>query len=232
MNDNKNDYVRSLFDAVAVRYDLVNHLLSFGLDFYWRKTAVTLAVLENSRDLLDFCCGTGDFAFSFAKHAPNLKTITACDFSSTMIKRAEQKQKPNTTKIRWLIADCLNTPFEDNSFDIVSCAFGVRNLADLNAGLTQMYRLLRPGGRVCILEFSLPQNPVMQKLYLLYLMYLLPLFAGIITAKFTAYKYLAGSVKNWSRNVDLKKHLTAAGFENIAVKKLSFGIVTVHIARK
>ena len=232
MNDNNKESVRSLFDTVAARYDLANHLLSLGLDFHWRKNAVALVVLENSRDLLDFCCGTGDFAFSFAKHAPNLKTITACDFSSAMIKIANKKRKPNAAKIRWLVADCLKTPFEDDSFDIVSCAFGVRNMTDLQAGFSEMHRLLRPGGCACILEFSLPRNPILQKLYLLYLMYLLPLFAGIITAEFTAYKHLARSVKHWSENIDLKKELAAAGFENITVKELSFGIVSVHIAHK
>lgn len=232
MYSKDNDRIRSLFDAVAARYDLANHLLSLGLDFHWRKTAVALAVSDDSKNLLDFCCGTGDFAFSFAKHAPNLKTITACDFSNAMIKIANKKRKPNAAKIRWLVADCLKTPFEDDSFDIVSCAFGVRNLADLNAGLTEMHRLLRPGGCACILEFSLPRNPVMRKLYLLYLMYLLPLFAGIITAKFTAYKYLAGSVKHWSENIDLKKELAAAGFSAINAAKMTFGVVSVYIAHK
>jgi len=232
MNDNEADSVRYLFDGLAARYDAANHLLSLGLDLYWRKAAIDLAAAKISNDLLDLCCGTGDFAFGFARGAPNLKTITACDFSKAMIKIARNKRKPHSEKIRWQVVNCLNTPFEDGSFDIVSCAFGMRNLTALETGCREIYRLLRRGGRACILDFSLPRNPVLEKLYLLYLNYFLPFFGGIITGKFSAYKYFAGTVKYWSENIDLKKELTAAGFEKITVKELSFGIVTVHIAHK
>ena len=229
---NDKNQVRFLFDSVANRYDLANHLLSFGLDLYWRKKAVKLAASDDSRKVLDVCCGTGDFAFSFAKNCPKLEKIIACDFSSVMIEIAKVKQRKIPADIEWFVANCISTGFDDSSFDIISCGFGVRNLIDLKAGLTEMHRLLGPGGRTCILEFSMPKNILFRLIYLFYLNIIVPLLGGLITGKYKAYKYLAKTVKHFCETIDLKKELAAAGFREITAKSLTAGIVTIYIGGK
>jgi demethylmenaquinone methyltransferase/2-methoxy-6-polyprenyl-1,4-benzoquinol methylase len=189
--------------------------------------------------LLDMCCGTGDFAFAFARARADIGRITGCDFSSKMIELAGTKESRFKRRriyaavdMNWQVCDCTATEFESESFDIVSCAFGVRNLADLSAGLKEMHRLLRPGGRVCILEFSLPKNVVIRRVYLPYFRWILPVLGGLISGDYGAYRYLAESVRRWDRRVDLAALLHKAGFCEIVVRPLTFGIATVHVGHK
>jgi demethylmenaquinone methyltransferase/2-methoxy-6-polyprenyl-1,4-benzoquinol methylase len=183
------------------------------------------------------CCGTGDLAFSFAAGPAKLKKITGCDLSPEMVELAKEKQKQlrsekSLPEFEWAVADCTATDFENESFDIISCAFGVRNMENLPNGLTEMHRLLRPGGRACILEFSLPKGMLMRWVYLIYLNWILPLLGGIISGRFSAYRYLAKSVKQWSQTVDLQAELKNAGFNSVVTKKLSLAVVTAYIAYK
>ena len=187
--------------------------------------------------LLDMCCGTGDFAFAFAR--AGVGRITGCDFSPEMIELAGIKEskfkrrvKYADVDIEWQVCDCMATGLESESFDIVSCAFGVRNIADLSAGLKEMYRLLRRGGRVCVLEFSLPKNAVIRAVYLPYFRWILPVLGGLISGDYGAYRYLAESVRRWDRGVDLAAELHKAGFREIVVRPLTFGIATVYVGHK
>ena len=180
------------------------------------------------------CCGTGDFAISFAKSEMPPKKITACDFSQEMVQGGKAKcQKLRLdTDIEFMVQDCTATDLDDSSFDIVSCAFGVRNMADLDKGLLEMHRLLSAVGKVCILEFSLPKIKPIRWLYLAYFVCILPIIGGIISGNFVAYRYLVSSVRDWEKNIDLPKRLTAAGFEMVTVETVSFGIASIYIAKK
>jgi demethylmenaquinone methyltransferase/2-methoxy-6-polyprenyl-1,4-benzoquinol methylase len=128
------------------------------------------------------------------------------------------------------VGDCTATDFEDGSFDIISCAFGVRNMANPQKGLREMHRLLRPGGRACILEFTLPKNLLIRALYMVYFRWILPLIGGVISGKLSAYRYLADSVCKWAEEVDLAGQLKEAGFDSVEVRPLSFGIAALYLA--
>ena len=235
--DDKGRQLGAVFGGIASRYDLANHVLSCGVDFCWRRTAVAMAAPGTGDRLLDMCCGTGDFAFAFARAGAG--RITGCDFSSKMIELAGIKERKFKRRTKyadlvmdWQVCDCTATEFESESFDIVSCAFGVRNIADLSAGLKEMYRLLRPGGRVCILEFSLPKNVVIRAVYLPYFRWILPVLGGLISGDYGAYRYLAESVRRWDRQVDMGAELHKTGFCEVVVRPLTFGIATVHVGHK
>jgi len=237
-NPQESARVKTIFDTIASRYDLANHLLSMGTDYRWRRKAVQLAAPASGQTVLDMCCGTGDLVFAFIKAQPHLKMITGCDFSNEMVTIAERKQSAITTQtpatpIQWLRGDCLDTGLENETFDIISCAFGVRNMESLKKGLAEMHRLLKPGGKVCILEFSLPSNLVIRLLYLFYFRFILPVFAGLITgAKIKEYKYLVTSVMKWHKEIDLPAELLAIGFTEVAAYKHTFGLATTYLAVK
>jgi len=229
--------VRGVFGAIAPRYDLANHVLSLGVDFYWRRKAVRLMQPLAGRRVLDMCCGTGDFALAFA--CAGAAEVVGCDFSMEMIelaaakeRRLHKKGKLSGAQIGWRACDCTATDLESQSFDIVSCAFGVRNLTDLAAGLAEMHRLLRPGGQVCTLEFSLPANPVVRAAYLTYFRWVMPLAGGLITGRSAAYRYLHDSVRQWDKHVDLAAHLQNAGFQNVCATPFTCGITTLYRATR
>ena len=237
--DGKGRQLGVVFSGIASRYDLANHVLSCGVDFRWRRTAVAMAAPGTGDRLLDMCCGTGDFAFAFARASADTGRITGCDFSPGMIElagikesRFKRRRKHAIVEMDWKLCDCTATEFESESFDIISCAFGVRNLADLSAGLKEMHRLLRPGGRVCILEFSLPKKAVIRAAYLPYFRWVLPVLGGLIGGDYDAYRYLAESVRRWDRQVDMVAELHKAGFREIVARPLTFGIAAVHVGHK
>ncbi len=161
-----------------------------------------------------------------------------CDFSDEMIKLAEKKQASigksfaGATTICWLTRDCLKTGLEDETFDIISCAFGVRNMANLKKGLAAIHRLLNPGVNFCILEFSLPHNTVIRLAYLFYFRYVLPIFAALITGRFKEYNYLVTSVIKWRKQIDLHNELLQSGFTEVDEFKHSFGLAATYLAYK
>lgn len=230
--------VAGMFDGIARRYDLANHLLSGGVDFLWRRLAVKLSAPKKGDVVLDMCCGTGDLAFCFAKNSGAAKVV-GCDFSDKMVRLARLKEeklakkgKFTDTELEWSTADCTATTYDDETYDIISCGFGVRNMADLDSGLKEMHRLLKKEGRVCIIEFTLPENAVFRTAYLLYLRYILPIFGGIITGKLSAYGYFANSIVKWDKEVDLEYSLKAAGLKKVTVKPLSNGIAKIYVFEK
>jgi len=230
--------VAGMFDEIARRYDLANHLLSGGVDFLWRRLAVRLSRVKKGDIVLDMCCGTGDLGFCFAKNSEAGKVV-GCDFSGEMVRLARLKEeklakngKFGDTEFEWATSDCTATSYADDSYDIISCGFGVRNMADLDSGLKEMHRLLKKGGRVCIIEFTLPENAVFRTVYLLYLRYILPIFGGIITGKLSAYRYFADSIVKWDKEVDLGRSLEAAGLEKVTIRSLSKGIAAIYVFGK
>jgi demethylmenaquinone methyltransferase/2-methoxy-6-polyprenyl-1,4-benzoquinol methylase len=216
--------VREMFTAIAPRYDLLNHLLSANIDkLWWRRTARSFAsVLEQPGvKVLDLCCGTGDMALALRRQAPQAK-ITGADFSHTMLVLASKKNS-QPLRIKWIEADALQLPFPDQSFDLVTSAFGFRNLADYDAGLREIFRVLRPGGEYGILEFSEPQG-MMGKIYDVYFKSVLPRIGRLISGNGAAYSYLPASVQRFPQPPEILSRMNASGFREVSWTPYTFGI--------
>ncbi|MDE1155435.1 MAG: bifunctional demethylmenaquinone methyltransferase/2-methoxy-6-polyprenyl-1,4-benzoquinol methylase UbiE [Acidobacteriaceae bacterium] len=207
--------VQAMFNHIAPKYDLLNHLISMGLDrHWWRKTARAFhPVLQNPRaQILDLCCGTGDQTAALAKKRPaNSEPITGLDFSSEMLARARAKFPANN--ILWVEGDAMHLPFPDASFDLVTAAFGFRNLTDYAGGLREIARVLRPGGQIGILEANQPEG-ASAVIYNLYFSRIAPLIGGLISGDRSAYKYLPDSVRRFPRPPRMLSLMQQAGFED------------------
>ena len=216
--------VREMFTAIAPRYDLLNHLLSANVDrLWWRRTAKTFAGILSrpGARALDLCCGTGDMAFALRRHGSKVH-ITGADFSHAMLQRALAKSE-NVKAMRWIEADALHLPFPDESFDLVTSAFGFRNLADYDAGLREIRRVLRPGGEFGILECSEPPG-VLGKLYDVYFKLVLPRIGTLISGVKGAYSYLPASVARFPAPAEMRERMLAAGFHDASWTPYTFGI--------
>jgi len=220
--------VRKMFDRIAPTYERVNCWLSAGRDASWRRRAVELASIGPTDRVLDIACGTGDFARAFSKADP--QCVVGTDFSERMLALAPRGE---TDAIDWCRADALSLPFADESYSVVSCAFGVRNFQDLSAGLREMHRILRPGGRVVILEFSMPRSGPAASLYSFYFHRVLPRAARWISGdRSGAYDYLPKSVSSFLDAAGMVSALKSAGFAHVESRSLSMGIVGVFVAVK
>lgn len=217
-----------MFDRVAGRYDLLNSLMSAGLHHRWRERAADRAELSAGDSVLDVCCGTGDLAYELAgRVAPNGKVI-GCDFSEPMLDLAREKAASRGVEgVRFEWADALSLPYDAGRFDAVTVGFGVRNFADRDRGLREMTRVLRPGGRLVVLEFTEPRRPPFSTFYALWLDRLAPVL-GKLSDDPEAYAYLAESVHSFPRPHGLAEMMDAAGLERIRYTILAGGIVTIH----
>jgi len=225
--------VREMFSRIAPRYDLLNHLLSLNLDRGWRRRAAAELRASAGETVLDLCGGTGDLALAVARAAPGA-TVVCCDFAHPMLRRAAPKFARAWVGGRCLLleADGLTLPFREGSVDGITVGFGVRNLADLDAGFREMRRVLRPGGRLVVLEFSRPQGPVLSRLYRLYLGRLLPRVGDAASGASGPYGYLARTIAAWPDAPALAGRLREAGFDAVGWALLSGGIVALHTAFK
>ncbi len=233
MQEKKN--IGSLFDRIADKYDFLNHLLSLNIDRRWRHEAVAAISAGQSVDsrCLDVAIGTADLAIETAKQLPQA-TIQGLDLSVEMMRIGEEKVRKLSLeqRITFLEGSALEMPFEDNSFDIVTCAYGVRNFSDLDKGLSEMQRVLKPQGRLMILEFSYPDNRMIASLYDLYFSHVLPSIGKLVSKDKTAYSYLNRSVKDFIWGEAMCATLTDAGFKEISARTLTFGITTIYTATK
>ena len=226
--------VEATFSSVAPRYDLANHWLSGGIDFYWRNRLVKLAQKNKPTDILDLATGSGDVLFALRKGLGDKVNLTGLDFCEPMLEQARAKRSVRglgDATNQFLHGDCLNLPFEDQSFDLITIAFGLRNLADRAKGLAEMQRVLRPGGRLIILEFSQPYL-WFRPLYYFYLKGILPWVARWLTGDRDAYLYLGTSIAGFPNRVGLCKEIEQAGFDQVEAKPLTFSIVALHQATK
>ncbi len=232
--EEKHDYVRTMFDAIAPRYDLLNSVLSARLHYYWRRVAVNLAEVAPGDAALDVCTGTGDLAFELARRVGKSGSVIGSDFSAPMLHLAEKKRHSRSDRsgVRFTLADTMALPFSDNTFDAVTVGFGIRNVSNIAQGLREMVRVLRPGGRAVILEFSQPQNPVFARLYRWYSFTLLPFFGGLVSGRRSAYEYLPSSVAAFHSRQEIAAMLNQAGVGNVRIKELAFGAVVVHSGTK
>lgn len=219
-----------MFNAIAPRYELVNSLFSAGRDAAWRRRAVRLACTRPGDDVLDIASGTGDFARAFAKGGA--RRVVGCDFAHEMLTRARQGTAM-TNPLRWCEADALKLPFRNESFSITCSAFGVRNFDDLDIGLSEMYRVLRPGGRTVILEFSRPRHAWARRIYEFYSTKMMPVAAAWVSGDRTgAYRYLPRSVVSFLAADQICQRLRHVGFDSTSATPLTFGAVTVCIGYK
>jgi len=221
-----------MFGAIAPRYDLLNHLLSLNIDRRWRRRTVDwlLADLEPDGTFLDACAGTLDLALELAGRRGFRGQVIASDFSLPMLERG--RPKIQTHAIRTACADALCLPFPDQTFDGATVGFGVRNLADLDAGLNELARVLRPGGRLVILEFTTPVRQPLRGLYLFYFRKILPWIGRIISRHKDAYAYLPASVLDFPAPAALAERVRAAGFRDVRWETLTGGIAAIHIATR
>jgi demethylmenaquinone methyltransferase/2-methoxy-6-polyprenyl-1,4-benzoquinol methylase len=191
------------------------------------------AVLHDSNArVLDLCCGTGDLAFSFRREAPSGAEIIGADFAPEMLIRARAKAAAAGAAVEFVEADALHLPFADASFDLVSCAFGFRNLANYERGLQEILRVLKPGGAVGILEFAEPPGEVFGACYRFYFRHILPFLGGMISGNASAYSYLPSSVSKFPSPEDLNSQFERAGFSDVRFERWTGGIVTLHTGRK
>lgn len=229
----KSGRVRRMFNAIAPRYELVNTLCSAGRDTYWRKQAVRLVGARAGDRVLDVACGTGDFSRMFL--SAGVAGVVGCDFAHEMLALADTTRRGQLTgaRVAWCEADAQQLPFRSSHFSVVSCAFGVRNFADLDAGLREMYRVTAPGGRVVILEFTRPRNRIARQVYEVYSNHLMPLAASVISRdRSGAYRYLPRSVVSFLDGNQLAERLDDVGFLDVYATPLTLGVVTVYVGRR
>jgi demethylmenaquinone methyltransferase/2-methoxy-6-polyprenyl-1,4-benzoquinol methylase len=226
--------VREMFSRVSRRYDFLNHLLSLGLDITWRRRAAREADGLGLGDVLaDLCTGTGDLAFALHKRAPKARLI-ALDFTPEMVAYGPEKAaRKKVQAITFGIGDSLNLPLADNSAALSSVAFGIRNVADLDRGLREMVRVVRPGGKVLVLEFTRPPGMLFGPLYMFYFRRVLPLIGRLIAATAgDAYRYLPQSVQAFAGPDEMRGRMSALGLTNVKALPMTFGTVHLYVGIK
>ena len=224
----KKTQVKKMFDNIAGRYDFLNHFLSFGLDFYWRKKALQLTGLNPKTILLDIACGTGDVAIQAKKMG--VQKIYGADFSLNMLRLFDKKSPWIDGHLVQMIAE--NIPIKDESFTNITVAFGVRNFYDIQEGFNSFYRVLKPNGKATVIEFRMPSNKIIKSVYRFYFKNILPVLGGIISGDKAAYTYLPDSVEEFDQNINLYKLLKNSGFGKIKKYNFTLGTVQVLIAQK
>lgn len=225
--------IREMFDGIAPRYDLLNRLLSLGIDRRWRTFAVSQLELPEHGRILDIATGTGDVALEIARQAPATLRIVGEDFTQGMLVRGRRKIADSMyrDRIDLVNAPCEAIPHPDNCFDGITIAFGIRNVVDRPAGLAEMCRVLKPGGRAVILEFSNPRSRVFRNLYYFYFRRLLPFIGGLLSRR-SAYQYLPDSVLEFPSQEQFRELMAAAGFVHLRHFDRTGGIVTVYVGDK
>lgn len=232
--EEKKRYVREMFDAIARRYDLLNHILSAGLHIRWKQFAASASQVPRGGRALDVCAGTGDLAFSLSSRTGPEGTVVGVDFAPEMIRIARERasRQSRSRAVRFICADAERLPFRDDSFDAVTIGFGIRNVAAVDQALREMYRVLRPGGRLVVLEFSRPVPRLVRFLYDLYSATLIPWIGRILSGHPDAYRYLPTSIRSWPDPAEFSRLLEACGFQPLNCRLLCTGIAALHVATK
>ena len=228
----KTTLVRSYFDAIAGRYDLMNTLLSFGLHHVWKSRTLREAAVNGNMHVLDVCGGTGDLARLATRRLNHKGTVTLYDFSLEMIRTGRKRASVRTRPVHHICGDASALALKDQYFDVVLIGFGLRNLADMNAGLREFQRVLKPGGRLVCLEFSQPVAPLLRRIYDLYSYRVIPVLGSMITGSREAYTYLPDSIRQFPPPERLQQLFEQAGFSNATYRLLTGGIAAIHTGIK
>ena len=227
-----------MFGEISPRYDFLNHFLSGGTDIYWRWRTVRAVPPEGDAPILDVCTGTGDLALAYAKKSAGRASVIGADFTPEMLvlanEKLRQRDRPGGAQhVIFLGADAQRLPFADDTFQIVSVAFGLRNVADTDLGLRELARVCRPGGRVAVLEFSMPTNRLLRGGYRFYFRHILPRLGQLLARnRQSAYNYLPASVEEFPQGAALAARMEHAGLTDIAWTSLTFGVATLYVGRK
>ena len=229
----KKEKIKSLFDNIAPDYDKLNHILSLNIDKGWRKKAVR-EIIDSKEPLtiLDVACGTGDFTIEIARKAADGSSITGIDLSEGMMNVGREKIHAAGVDATIEYGDCEALSYSDNTFDRISVGFGVRNFEHLDKGLEEMCRVLSPGGKLVILELSVPSNPIVRWLYKLYFLHILPAIGGMISGNRGAYRYLPASVLHFPAPDRFMKMMQDAGFKEVKHKAFTLGVCRMYVGIK
>ena len=229
----RKEFVREMFDNISPTYDKLNHILSLNVDRSWRRMAVACAVEHKPQRVLDVACGTGDFSVALAR--AGVGHVVGIDISEGMMEVGRRKVADcglTPEQVTMQAGDCEALPFADGTFDAVTVAFGVRNFAHLPVGLSEMLRVVRRGGRVVILELSVPQNPLLRWLYKLYFLHVLPFFGGLISGNRAAYRYLPASVMAFPKPDVFCGMMRAEGYADVECRSFTFGLCRMYVGTK
>jgi len=229
----KKEGIRKLFDNIAPDYDRLNHILSLNIDKGWRKKAVRQIADENrAMNVLDVACGTADYTIEIAQKVAHGSVVTGVDISEGMMAVGKEKIRKAGVSAELYIADCEELPYEDKTFDRISVGFGVRNFEHLDVGLKEMHRVLKPEGKLVILELSVPSNPIIRWLYKLYFLKILPAVGGLVSGDRGAYEYLPASVLRFPAPEQFIQMMRSAGFDTVDHIPLTFGICRMYVGKK
>jgi demethylmenaquinone methyltransferase/2-methoxy-6-polyprenyl-1,4-benzoquinol methylase len=233
--DKSGERVRRMFGQIAPRYDLMNHLLSANVDRYWRWRTVRIAPPADNQPILDVCTGTGDLALAYYRRCGGAARVVGSDFCGEMLEIAEQKKRRAglNGEITFIEADTQELPFPDDQFQLVSVAFGLRNVSDTDQGLREMTRVCRPGGRVAVLEFSMPRWQPFRGIYQFYFRHVLPRIGQWLARnEHEAYGYLPASVGEFPSGEALAERMRSAGLTDVVYYPFTFGIATLYVGTK
>ncbi|MCF7803881.1 MAG: bifunctional demethylmenaquinone methyltransferase/2-methoxy-6-polyprenyl-1,4-benzoquinol methylase UbiE [Candidatus Marinimicrobia bacterium] len=228
---NKKQYVRGMFDSIAHRYDFLNHLLSGGIDWYWRKRTVDILQPQEYERVLDVATGTGDLAYSILSHSD--AQVFGLDFAMRMLRLNKEKvSDEDDDRYNLIGGDAEKLPFGTGTFDIITIAYGIRNMGNMESALAELYRVLKPGGRVGVLEFSQPENRAFKQVYYFYFRNIMPAIGFVFSGNRDAYNYLQESVSKFPSRADFSRALEAVGFDSVHNYTMTMGISTLYIGFK
>lgn len=230
----KPEQVHSIFQKIAGNYDRMNSIISLGTHNSWRKDATSFINIRPNMNILDDCCGTGDWTVELSKHLGRNGSITGLDFSENMLEIAKRKlnQQPRAPKISLIQGDAMNLPFNDNQFDAVTIGFGLRNISDRTKALSEIYRVLKPGGQLVCLETSQPTAPGIRQGWQVYFGHIVPWMGKVLVNEKSEYTYLTDSTNNFVNPQILVEMFQETGFQNVYYSKLLFGSAAIHVGTK
>jgi demethylmenaquinone methyltransferase/2-methoxy-6-polyprenyl-1,4-benzoquinol methylase len=232
--DKQPDRIAAMFDAIAPRYDLLNHLLSGGLDVRWRTRAIRALALEGGESVLDLCTGTADLAIAAATSPRPAGRVVGVDFAGEMLRLGREKlaQRGLSDRVQLVQGDAMRIPLASGSVDAATVAFGIRNVQEPERAFADVFRVLRPGGRFAILEFGVPRLPGVRQAYLAYFRHILPRIGGLVSGHASAYAYLPASVGTFPEPARVVASLDATGFSQVRADSLTCGVVYLYSASK
>ncbi|MEA1874092.1 MAG: bifunctional demethylmenaquinone methyltransferase/2-methoxy-6-polyprenyl-1,4-benzoquinol methylase UbiE [Bacteroidota bacterium] len=230
LSKDSNDTVEQMFNRIALRYDFLNHFLSFGIDKSWRKKLIKISKKDDPKNVLDIATGTGDMLIAF--HKAGVRKLAGLDPSTGMLAQSKIKLDKSNIQAELKTGFCEKIPFSDNQFDLITVVFGIRNFNNLQQSFAEIHRVLKSGGKARLLEFSMPKNPIIRLFYKLYLKGFIPLWGRIISHDKAAYQYLSTSIKEFSKSIEVEKQLEDNEFLTQKTHPLSFGIASIYTGIK